>query len=182
MKKVEKVVLVDKNDRKIGEEEKILAHKEGKTHRAFSVFIFDSQKKLLLQKRSTTKYHSGGLWTNTCCGHPRPKELTKNAATRRLKEETDLECQLTKIFDFGYKYKFRNGLTENEFDHVYIGFSDKKPRPNTKEYSAYKYLSLSEIKKELKTKPRIYTFWFRKIFKRIQKKSIISLNHIISDT
>src|SRR3972149_7794706 len=170
MKKVEKVILVNENDRKIGEEEKLLAHTMGKLHRAFSVFIFNSKKELLLQKRAITKYHSGGLWTNTCCGHPRPKEKTKNAAERRLKEETGIKCSLKKIFSFKYKTKFKNSLIENEFDHVYIGFSNKKPKQNHNEFSDLRWLSLKQIKKEIELKPNLYTFWFRKIFTGLNKE------------
>lgn len=166
----EKVILVDDKDREIGEEEKIKAHRTGKLHRAFSVFIFNSKNELLLQKRAKTKYHSGGLWTNTCCGHPRPGEETKKAAQRRLKEETGIACPLKKIFAFKYRIEFKNGLTENEFDHVFIGFSDKEPKQNPKEFSDLKWLNLRQIKKEIKKDPHSFTYWFKDIFRKAKRE------------
>lgn len=100
----ERVILVDRMGREIGTEEKLKAHREGKLHRAFSIFIFNTVGELLLQKRSKTKYHSGGLWTNTCCGHPRPGESHYDAARRRLNEEMGFDCDLTGLFQFYLSY------------------------------------------------------------------------------
>ena len=115
------VILVDVNDRQIGIMEKMKAHQQGSLHRAFSVFIFNKKGEMLLQQRALNKYHSGGLWTNACCSHPLPGEETIAAAKRRLQEELGFEIPVEKVFDFVYKADFDNGLTEHEFDHVYVG-------------------------------------------------------------
>lgn len=156
-----KVILVDKNDNQIGTEEKIKAHKEGKLHRAFSVFIFNSKGELLLQKRNKKKYHSGGLWTNTCCSHPRPKEITREAAIRRLKEEMGINCDLKEIHKFVYKKEFNNGFTEYEYDHVFVGKSDVNPEINKKEVEDFKWVSTNFLKEDIKNNPEKYTFWFK---------------------
>ena len=157
----EEVILVDEQDHAIGTMEKMEAHEKGVLHRAFSVFIFNSKKKLLLQQRALSKYHSPALWTNTCCSHPRPGEDTLAAANRRLKEEMGMEADLSYMTSFIYKTKFENGLTENEFDHVYTGGSEKEPILNREEVNAYKWLSIEEIKSELKMHPEAYTYWFK---------------------
>ena len=120
----DKVILVDKNDNQVGLMPKLEAHEKGLLHRAFSVFIFNNEYKLLLQKRATSKYHSGGLWTNTCCSHPREGEDISEAANRRLFEEMGIKTSLRKVYDFIYKAELDNGLTENEFDHVFYGVYD----------------------------------------------------------
>jgi len=117
----DKVIIVDMNDKEIGIGERIKTHQEGKLHRGFSVFIVNSKYQLLLQKRAGTKYHSGGLWTNTCCSHPRPGELIEEAAHRRLREEMGFDCELTEIFSFTYRTQFANNLFEHEYDHVLLG-------------------------------------------------------------
>ena len=120
----EEVILVDIEDNPTGVADKMSAHLEGKLHRAFSIFIFNTEGKMLLQRRALSKYHSGGLWTNACCSHPLPEETTLAAASRRLKEELGFETSIEKIFDFVYKAEFENGLTEYEFDHVFAGEFD----------------------------------------------------------
>src|SRR5258708_6729560 len=120
----EQVILIDNKDNEIGISEKLEAHRKNLKHRAFSVFIFNNKKELLLQKRAMGKYHYAGLWTNTCCGHPRPGEPTPQAAQRRLMEEIGIQCDLAKAFDFSYQADLENGLHENELDHVYFGFFD----------------------------------------------------------
>jgi len=157
----QKVILVDKNDKEIGIEEKIKAHQEGKLHRAFSVAVFNSESKLLLQKRAEGKYHSGGLWTNTCCSHPAPGEGTEEAAHRRLKEEMGFDCPLREAFSFIYKHKFDNGLTEYEFDHIFIGTFDHAPAPNPKEVSDWKWIDPEKLKQDIQKKPDQYTYWFK---------------------
>ena len=127
---MEKVILVDKNDRQVGLMEKQEAHIKGLLHRAFSIFIFNTKNELLLQKRATQKYHSGGLWTNTCCSHPRENESTIDAAYRRLNEEMGMICDLKFKFNFIYKAKLDNNLYEHELDHVFFGFSDSTPKIN----------------------------------------------------
>lgn len=162
---VEKVILVDKNNRKIGTEEKIKAHKEGKLHRAFSIFIFNSKKKLLIQKRHDNKYHSGGLWTNTVCSHPKPNETYQQAVHRRLKEEMGFDCKLKKLFCFIYKAEFPNGLIENEYDCIFIGKFNGKPKPNPKEIMSYKWISIGELRKEIKKHPKKYSYWLKKVLR-----------------
>ncbi|MBA4196778.1 MAG: isopentenyl-diphosphate delta-isomerase [Chitinophaga sp.] len=164
---MEYVVLVDENDKALGRMEKMEAHEKGLLHRAFSVFIFNTKGELLLQQRALNKYHSGGLWTNTCCSHPRPEEETINAASRRLYEEMGLKIPLIKIFDFVYKASFNNGLTEYEFDHVFIGYSDEKPDINIAEVENYAYRSIDAIAKIIELVPEFYTEWFLIAFPKI---------------
>jgi len=165
--KAEKVILVDNKDKKIGTEEKIKAHKKGKLHRAFSIFVFNFKGKLLLQKRASEKYHCGGLWTNTCCSHPRPEETIEDAAHRRLKEEMGFDCELMELFDFQYKFKFDNGLTENEIDHVFIGFYDKKPIINKEEADDYRWIDMELLGEWIKRSPSEFTPWFLIAIKKI---------------
>ena len=157
----EKVILVDKNDKEIGIGEKMKIHREGKLHRAFSIFVFNSRGELLLQKRAKSKYHSGGLWTNTCCSHPRSGESTERAAHRRLKEEMGFDCELKEIFSFTYKAKLDNDLFENEFDHVFIGNFDDNPLPNPKEVDEWKWVNLEELKRDIKENPTNYSYWLK---------------------
>lgn len=157
---MEYVILVDELDNAIGTMEKQQAHVEGVLHRAFSIFIFNSEKKLLLQKRSSSKYHCGGLWTNTCCSHPRENENTLEAANRRLAEEMGLECSLTPLFSFLYKAEFDNGLTENEIDHVFLGSTDEIPKINSLEVEDYRYIGVEELQLEIKKSPQQFTPWF----------------------
>jgi isopentenyl-diphosphate delta-isomerase len=157
----EKVILVDKNDKEVGIGEKMETRLTGKLHRAFSIFIFNSQGELLLQKRAKTKYHSGGLWTNTCCSHPRPGELTEKAAHRRLQEEMGFDCQLKEISSFTYKVKFSNDLFEHEYDHVFVGEFNGQPIPNPEEVDDWKWVDLVELKKDIQENPDQYTYWFK---------------------
>jgi isopentenyl-diphosphate delta-isomerase len=163
----EEVILVNTQDEPIGSMEKMEAHRLGFLHRAFSVFVFNSHGELLLQRRAESKYHSGGLWTNTCCSHPRPGEETHDAANRRLKEEMGMQCKLTPCFTFIYKISFSNGLTEHELDHVYVGRTDEGPEINMDEVSDWKYISINELKKDLKKNPSHYTEWFKISIDRI---------------
>ncbi|MFA5381723.1 MAG: isopentenyl-diphosphate Delta-isomerase [Candidatus Micrarchaeia archaeon] len=166
---MKKVILVDKNNNEIGEEEKQKAHLEGKLHRAFSILVFNSKKELLIHKRESSKYHSGGLWTNTVCSHPKPKEKIEDAVHRRLKEEMGFDTELKEIGQFIYKTKIKD-LTEHELDYVFLGFSDKKPNPDPKEIEDYMYLSLEDLKKDMKINPNKYTFWFKIIIKDYEKE------------
>lgn len=163
----ENVILVNENDIQIGEMEKIKAHEEGLLHRAFSVFIFNSKGELLLQQRAFDKYHSGGKWTNTCCSHPRPNELTSNAANRRLMEEMNLSCDLNYEFGFTYKAEFENGLIEHEYDHVYFGTTDDLPLPNKDEVADWKYVQIATLEDDITTNPDSYTPWFKICFNRM---------------
>lgn len=164
---MEQVILVDEHDVVTGTMEKMAAHEEALLHRAFSVFIFNTEGDLLLQQRAKEKYHSGGLWTNSCCSHPRPGEETQAAASRRLREELGFETPLEKIFDFVYKADFDNGLTEHEFDHVFIGYYDGRISPDAKEVSDYAYVSMQEVADALRDEPGKYTAWFHIAFPKV---------------
>jgi isopentenyl-diphosphate delta-isomerase len=157
---MEEVVLVDEADNAIGTMEKIEAHEKAVLHRAFSVFIFNNKNEMLLQQRAITKYHSGGLWTNACCSHPYPNETPEIAAVRRLKEEMGVVTKIEKAFTFTYKANFDNGLTEHEFDHVFVGNYEGNIVPNKQEVENYCYKSIETIIDELKIKPELYTTWF----------------------
>src|SRR4030095_8478210 len=163
----QRVILVDDNDNAIGEIEKVEAHLKGLKHRAFSIFIFNSGGEMLLQQRALSKYHSAGLWSNACCSHPRPGEKTELAAARRLSEELGFTTPLQKIFDFVYKVSFANGLTENEFDHVFVGTYDGVVSTDPAEVSDWSYKSMEEIKKDLREGPGKYTEWFQIAFPKI---------------
>ncbi len=155
------VILVDEQDREIGTMEKLQAHQEGKLHRAFSVFIFNDDNELLLQQRAHSKYHSGGLWANTCCSHPTPNETTIEAANRRLIEEMGMSCDLEIKTAFVYKTPFDNGLIEHEYDYILIGNSNQQPVINSLEVENYKWQSLNAIKADLISHPELYTSWFK---------------------
>ncbi len=155
------VVLVNQYDEPMGTMEKMEAHRSPHLHRAFSIFLFNHQKEMLLQRRALTKYHSGGLWTNACCSHPYPDEWVEAAANRRLKEELGISTALHKAFDFVYQAEFENGLFEHEFDHVFIGEYNGALHPDPAEVADYCYKSLDEIKSDLEVSPGAYTPWFK---------------------
>jgi isopentenyl-diphosphate delta-isomerase len=166
---MEFVVLVDEQDNAIGTMEKQQAHVEGVLHRAFSIFIFNSDKKLLLQKRASSKYHCGGMWTNTCCSHPRETENTIDAAHRRLQEEMGMHCELKPIFSFVYKAEFENGLTEYEFDHVFFGESNQTPTLNLEEVEDFRYVGMEELQIEINENPAHFTPWFLIALDRVKE-------------
>ncbi len=166
---MEEVILVDEQDVEIGTLEKMEAHIQGKLHRAFSIFIFNEKGEMLLQQRAIEKYHSGGLWTNTCCSHPRPGENNNEAATRRLMEEMGFTTTLSKIFDFKYHALFDNGLIEHEFDHVFTGTYDGIITPDLKEVKDFQFLSIQNIKSEINLNPEKYTAWFCIAFPKIEE-------------
>jgi isopentenyl-diphosphate Delta-isomerase len=167
---MEYVILVDETDQPLGTMEKIEAHRRALLHRAFSVFIFNSRGEMLLQQRAQEKYHSAGLWTNACCSHPRPGEDTRAAALRRLQEELGFTTDLQKLFEFTYRTAFDNGLTEFEFDHVFIGTYDQEISPDRAEVSDYRYQSLPEIEAELLSAPTTFTSWFQLAFPLLKEK------------
>lgn len=162
---MEEVVLVDANDQVLGTMEKIQAHREGLLHRAFSVLIFNDKNEMLIHKRASNKYHCGGLWTNACCSHPRLNEETIVAAKRRLTEEMGFTCDLKYVDSFIYKVDFSNGLTEHEFDHLFIGKYNDSFEPNPEEVEDWKYVSVDQIKEDIEKQPDLYTFWFKNIIK-----------------
>ncbi len=154
------VVLVDPGDRVRGTLPKLEAHRAGALHRAFSVFVFDSQGDLLLQRRARIKYHSGGRWTNTCCGHPRPDEDTGLAARRRLREEMGFTCPLTPVGSFTYRADVGGGFEEHELDHVYVGVYDGVPLPSPAEVDAWQRCAVGVLREELRRAPGSFTAWF----------------------
>ena len=154
------VILVDTNDNQIGVEEKLSAHKAGKLHRAFSIFVFNKKNELLIHKRASGKYHSGGLWTNTCCSHPRVGEQLETAVHRRLEEELGFDTQLEKQFHFIYKAQVGD-LTEHEFDHVYFGTFEGEFTPDPEEVEDVEWISYYELIKDMKDHPEKYTEWFK---------------------
>lgn len=161
----EQVILVNEKDEPIRLMGKMEAHEKGLLHRAFSVFVFNSKQEVLLQQRAACKYHSPNLWTNTCCSHPRVGETNQQAGERRLQEEMGLQVPLQEVFSFIYKAPFDNGLTEHEYDHVLIGYSDAQPQINPEEVASWKWLSLEAIKEDILQAPERYTAWFKIIFK-----------------
>ncbi|MCG8183612.1 isopentenyl-diphosphate Delta-isomerase [Tenacibaculum piscium] len=160
----EQVILVDIQDNPIGFMEKIEAHEKALLHRAFSVFVFNDKKELMLQQRAKTKYHSPLLWTNTCCSHQRVGETNIGAGKRRLQEEMGFVCELKDIFSFIYKAPFDNGLTEHELDHVMVGTFNDQPTINKEEVESHKWMTLEAVKKDMQENPEIYTAWFKIIF------------------
>jgi isopentenyl-diphosphate Delta-isomerase len=163
----EDVILVDEKDNEIGLMPKTEAHKKALLHRAISVFIFNSDGKWLLQRRALNKYHSGGMWTNTCCTHPLPNESNIDAANRRLRQEMGMQCSLKELFNFTYKEALDNELTEYELDHVFIGISDFIPRINAVEVAEFKYVKFKYLSLDIKKNPSHYTVWFKQIIERV---------------
>ena len=165
-----RILLVNLKDQPIDYDEKLVVHLLGRRHRAFSVFIFNSRGELLIQKRAHEKYHSGGLWSNTCCGHFSRPQITAQSVRRRLKEEVGLSVPLKEVFSFAYRARLENGFIENEIDHVFVGYGDAKPNLNREEAAAYKYISLEKLKKDLAWHPERYTAWLKIIMDKYFRK------------
>jgi isopentenyl-diphosphate Delta-isomerase len=165
--KEEVVVLVDAQDRPVGILPKRQAHLEGRLHRAVSVFVFNERGEMLLQRRAAEKYHSGGLWSNACCSHPRPGETLPDAARRRLREEMGLDVPLDLAFTFTYRAELDAGLTEHEFDHVYVGTGNEDPRPDPAEVEAWRWVSMAQLRRELEEDPGAFTAWFPVALRRL---------------
>jgi len=161
------VILVDHLDRPTGKMEKLEVHEKGLLHRAVTVYVFNSSGELLLQRRASGKYHCGGLWSNTTCGHPYPAEPTQQAAERRLYEEMGLELSLTPVFELSYNLPLSNGLIEHEYGHVYFAISDDQPTPNPQEAEDWRYLSVGDIQRAMLDEPQQFTPWFLYTFPRI---------------
>lgn len=173
------LVLVNEIDEPQGLMEKMEAHRKGLLHRAFSVFVFNEDGEMLLQKRALSKYHSGGLWTNTCCSHPYPGETNHQAATRRLMEEMGFETDLEKIFDFVYRKELDNELTEHEFDHVFVGQYNGPIQPNPEEVCEFTYLSMDEIASRMEQHPEEFTVWFQIAFPKVREwMAAVEMNQI----
>ena len=160
------MILVDTDDRNIGLMEKMEAHEKGVLHRAFSVFIFNRKGELMLQRRALSKYHSPGLWTNTCCSHQRDGERSTEAGQRRLQEEMGFSTSLKEQTSFIYKAEFDNGLVEHEYDHILTGVYDGEPDINPAEVSEWKWMSLGAISEDIVNRPELYTAWFKIIFEK----------------
>jgi isopentenyl-diphosphate Delta-isomerase len=164
----QEVILVDEQDQVLGTMEKMEAHRQGVLHRAFSVFVFDSKGRMLLQQRAAHKYHGGLLWSNACCSHPYPEEDTLYAAHRRLGEELGFNTALTEIFSFTYKAEVENGLIEHEFDHVFAGEYSGTVIPNAAEVANYCFSPMADIKAALQDRPGKFTSWFRIVFPQVE--------------
>jgi len=162
----QQVILVNEKDEKIGLMPKLEAHEKGLLHRAFSVFIFNNKKELLLQQRALHKYHSPSLWTNTCCSHQRDGETNIEAGVRRLKEEMGFSCELEEVTSFIYKAPFDNGLTEHELDHIMIGYFNNNPVVNSEEVENFKWMTLEAVKDQIEENPDLHTEWFKIIFEK----------------
>lgn len=162
---MEKVILVDERDNIVGTMEKLEAHKKGVLHRAFSILLFNSKGEMLLQKRAASKYHSGGLWTNTCCSHPLPEESMEQATRRKLKQEMGIDLQTEFAYKFIYKASLDHGLTEHELDYVYTAIFDGDPVINTEEVEAWKFVDIAALKKDIADNPDHYTYWFKLIIR-----------------
>ncbi len=161
------VILVDSNDHEIGVMPKLEAHQKGELHRAFSVFLFNSKGQLLLQQRAAEKYHSAGLWSNTCCSHPLPGEKIIDGGSRRLMEEMGISCELTPVFNFIYQVDLDNDLTEHEYDHVLFGNFDGLPLMDPDEVQNWKYISLRDLELQLILHPENYTEWLKLCFNKV---------------
>ncbi len=163
----DQVILVDEHDREVGTDAKLAVHQSGRLHRAFSVFVFDSGGRTLLQRRAATKYHSAGLWSNTCCSHPRPGEAVEPAARRRLAEEMGFDCALRLVSSFVYRSDLADGLIEHEFDHVFSGHFDGTPTPNAAEVDAWRWVDVQEVRADSDARPDRYTVWFGLALERL---------------
>ena len=157
----ERVILVDEHDNEIGAMEKMEAHEKALLHRAFSIFVFNDDGQMMLQQRALSKYHSPGLWTNTCCSHPRPGESLEEATSRRIVEEMGFTCEMREVLSFIYKAPFDDGLTEHELDHVFIGTYNEDPEINPEEVAAWMWVEVDEILADVNENPENYTVWFK---------------------
>jgi isopentenyl-diphosphate Delta-isomerase len=158
------VILVDEKDKELGTMEKLQAHQTGRLHRAFSIFVFNDKNEVLLQQRAMEKYHSGGKWANTCCSHPLSSDVLKDAHVR-LVEEMGFDCKLKEAFTFIYRAKLDSGLTEYELDHVIIGHSNKMPTLNPAEVMDYRYMTVKDLKADIKSNPDQYAYWLKEAIK-----------------
>jgi isopentenyl-diphosphate delta-isomerase len=162
------ITLVDAEDSITGFEEKMEVHRKGLLHRAFSILIFNQEGKMLIHQRAFEKYHSPGLWTNACCGHPNKGENILDAAHRRLGEEMGFDCELNFKFKFHYRAEFDNGLIENELDHVFFGDFNEKFAVNPMEVADWKWILIDDLKEDIIKQPNNYTVWFKEILKRLR--------------
>lgn len=174
------IILVNELDEETGSGEKLWVHQQALLHRAFSVLIFNDSNELLIHQRVLGKYHSGGLWTNTCCGHPNVNEEIKAAAERRLGEEMGFSCKLDFLYKFQYKTTFENQLTENEIDHVFTGIYNDSFEVNPAEVMNYKWVRVADIVEDAANNPEQYTFWFKEILKSEAFQEFVNANHVLT--
>jgi len=171
--KEERVILVDEQDKEVGTMEKIEAHEKALLHRAFSIFVFNDAGQMMLQRRALSKYHSPGLWTNTCCSHPRPGESLEEATWRRIVEEMGFACEMHEVFSFIYKAAFDRGLTEHELDHVFMGLHNGDPLINPDEVEEWKWIDVDDLLKDIDQFPDKYTVWFKIAVKEMEDKGFL---------
>lgn len=157
----EQLILVNEKDEEIGFGEKMLVHQQAQLHRAFSIFVLNDRDELLLQRRAFEKYHSGGLWANTCCSHPVRGEQQEDRVHRRLREEMGFDCELKPLFHFIYRVELDNGLTEYEYDHVYLGRYNGDPSPDPEEVCEWKRMQIADVVEDIRTNPEQYTYWVK---------------------
>jgi isopentenyl-diphosphate Delta-isomerase len=169
---MDEVILVDELDAPIGVMEKMKAHRKGVLHRAFSVLIFNDEGEMLIHRRALTKYHSGGLWTNACCSHPREGETTEESGHRRLMEEMGFDCSIEEQFSFIYRAALDNDLIEHELDHVFFGRFNGNPAPHPDEVCEWKYVTMQALGRDVNVRPEAYTEWFKIILNEIQSKKM----------
>jgi isopentenyl-diphosphate delta-isomerase len=171
----ERVILVDEDDNEIGTAEKIATHREGgRLHRAFSVFLFDAQGRMLIQQRAAVKYHFAGIWANACCGHPRPGEDVPTAARRRVREELGVDVEVRPVFAFRYEADdIESGLTEREYDHVLVGGLDSEPDPDPDEVAAVAWLAPDELRADVAARPEAYAPWFRDALAELNERGLL---------
>ncbi len=171
--KEERVILVDEQDKEVGTMEKIEAHEKALLHRAFSIIVFNDAGQMMLQRRALSKHHSPGLWTNTCCSHPRPGESLEEATRRRIVEEMGFECEMHEVFSFIYKAAFDRGLTEHELDHVFMGIHNDDPLINPEEAEEWKWIDVDDLLADMKESPDNYTVWFKIALKEMEDKGFL---------
>ncbi len=167
----ERVILVNDRDEQVGTAEKLLAHRRGQLHRAFSVFVLNGQGELLLQRRAATKYHSPSLWSNSCCSHPRPGEATLDAAHRRLREEMGFDCPLGPVGAFVYRADVGGGLVEHEYDHLFVGHWEGDPTPAPAEVDDWRWISLPALRTEIARSPDRFTYWLRAALRELEGRT-----------
>jgi isopentenyl-diphosphate Delta-isomerase len=173
------IILVNDLDKEVGTAEKLLVHQQGWLHRAFSILVFNEKNELLIHQRTSHKYHSGDLWTNTCCGHPNANEEIKNAAHRRLGEEMGFETSLEFLFKFQYRTEFANGLVEHEIDHVFVGIYNDEFEVNPEEVADYKWIMVDDLLIDVTQNPEKYTFWFKEILKSNEFRAYVTANLVL---
>ena len=169
----EQVILVDRADRPVGVADKLEAHRLGLLHRAFSVLVLNDDDELLLQRRADAKYHSGGLWSNTCCSHPRPGEAVEAAAHRRLHEEMGFDCPLEPAGSLLYQAQVGGGLVEHEYDHLFLGRWTGTPSPAPGEVDAWRWVPVAQVRAEIEELPGRFTYWFKAALGRLDARDLL---------